>query len=158
MKQISILILAAMLATACQKENTSPKAPANATLTNGTSNLPAESPGVLDGTYTGYFSLATTGVQTSKLPVRLVIAGNQFNSGDLSNTYYSVGAGTLAPGTGVLSFTNIDAFPDYMLAGSNIPLSSIGLSNNYNFSIKGDSLLLSKTLQGTTYTYALAKH
>lgn len=162
MKKISFIILTAMLATACQKENTSPKPPADPTHPTGLSSQqskssqhPADSTAQLDGTYVGYFSLTTTG-QTAKVPVQFKIVGNQFNS-VTGGDYYSVGDGTISSVHATLTFTNNDDFPDYIKAGSNIPLSSVGLFNTYDFTVKTDSLFLSKTVQGASYRYALKK-
>ncbi len=148
---------AAILLAACQKENTSPKTPGSvkgSTGTAGTSLSSSETPTPLDGTYTGNFSLSNTAPATN-LPVQLILAGNQFNSGDLNNSY-SVGGGTVAITDSVLNFTDIEAFPDN-IRGSMIPSSLIGLSGNYDYKIKGDSLLLSKTEKGYTFTYKLKK-
>jgi len=162
MKKITFFILAAMLATACQKENTSPKQSADMTHLTGLSSQqssssqhPADSTAQLDGTYVGYFSLMATG-QNAKVPVKFEIIGNQFNSATGGN-YYSVGDGTISSVNATLTFTNNDAFPAYVIAGSNIPLSSVGLSGTYDFVVKTDSLFLSKTVQGSIYRYALRK-
>jgi hypothetical protein len=163
MKKLSILMLAAMLLVACQKENTLPKNSGSFTGSTGnTSPQPGPSASTFpmsipsEGTYSGNFSLSTTGlVQVAKLPVQIVFTGSQFTSGDLQ-LYYSVGDGIVGLNDNVLSFTNHDAFPGYII-GSSIPLSDVGLSGNYVYDIKGDSLLLIKTLSDVTYTYKLKK-
>jgi hypothetical protein len=164
MKKLSILILTAMLATACQKENNSPKSPASATPVTGassqqnqTSQLAANADS-LDGTYAGYLGLTGGGLQAAKFPVEFVITGNQFSSDSLPYDNYSVGGGTFISGNNILNFTNVDAFPAYIIPGSTIPVSSIGLFGSYNYKMKGDSLLLSKTAGGATYSYVLMKH
>jgi hypothetical protein len=163
MKKLSTLMLAAALLAACQKEKSSPKTSGSITGSTGiTSQQPGSSlsssatPTPAAGTYTGNFSLSTTGtVQVAKVPVQLVFAGDQFASGDLS-LYYSVGGGTVAITDNILNFANNDAFPGYII-GSSVPLSTVGLSGNYDYKIKDDSLLLSKTLSDVTYTYRLKK-
>jgi hypothetical protein len=162
MKKISFFILAAMLATACQKENTSPNAPAGTTHLTGLSSQlsassqhPADSTAQLDGTYAGYFSLTTSG-KTAKVGVQFKIVGNQFH--DIGgNNDYAVGDGTISSVDATLTFTNADVFPTVILPGQQIPFECVGLTDTYDFAVKTDSLLLTKTLQGATYSYALKK-
>jgi len=133
MKKISILILSVvMLASACKKDKQSPQ---------------------LTGTYTGLFSTkaASTTQQPGPDAVQLIISGNNFQSGQ-GTAYLTVGAGTVQVSTGVLNFTDTEAFPDNTSINS-----SAALSNSYNYTVKGDSLLFSKTVLNVTYTYKLKK-
>jgi hypothetical protein len=161
MKKIPFLILAAMLAVSCQKENSSPAQSSGTHLTglssqqSATSQHPADSTAQLDGTYAGNFNFAATG-QIAQLPVQFKVAGNQFNSVVADNDY-SVGDGTISSVNATLTFTNIDAFPGYIKAGSIIPLSCVALSGTYAFKVKSDSLFLTRLSQGATYSYALKK-
>ncbi|WP_143167111.1 hypothetical protein [Mucilaginibacter sp. OK098] len=134
MKKISILILSVMiLASACKKEKKAPQ---------------------LTGTYTGSFSETTPSViqqPPTLFAVQLIISGNNFQSGQ-GTAYLTVGAGTVQTSTSVLNFTDTEAFPDNTSINS-----SAALSNSYNYTVKGDSLLFSKTVLNVAYTYKLKK-
>jgi hypothetical protein len=134
MKKIAILILSVMmLASACKKDKKAPQ---------------------LNGTYTGTFSESTLSV-TQGPPtisaVQLIISGNNFQSGQ-GAAFITVGAGTVQISTSVLNFTDTEAFPDNTSINS-----SAALSNSYNYTLKGDSLMFSKTVSNATYTYKLKK-
>jgi hypothetical protein len=133
MKRIAIFMLAAVLASACKKEKHTPD---------------------LTGTYTGLFK--TTLVNTTlppidPSPVQLIISGNTFKSGT-GVAYITVGGGDLRTSTGVLNFTNNQAFPD----NTSVNTSAV-LNSSYNYTVKGDSLLLSKTSVDVIYTYKFKK-
>jgi len=162
MKKIPFLILAALLATACQKENSSPKLSASASHPAGlasqqsaSSRHPADSTARLDGTYAGYFSLTASG-KTAKVGVQFKITGNQFHNIGGTNDY-GVGDGTISFAQGTLTFTNVDIFPTVILPGQLIPFETTSLSDTYDFVVKTDSLLLRRIAQGATYSYALKK-
>jgi hypothetical protein len=134
MKKIAILILSVvMLASACKKDKKAPQ---------------------LNGTYTGTFSESTLSV-TQAPPtisaVQLIISGNNFQSGQ-GTAYITVGAGTVQISPSVLNFTDTEAFPDNTSINS-----SAALSNSYNYTVKGDSLMFSKMVSNSTYTYKLKK-
>jgi len=126
-------MLVVVLASACKKEKHTPD---------------------LTGTYTGLFNTAT-GNNTSQTgtpsPVQLIIAGNNFNSGT-GITYIPVGGGDVKISTSVLNFTDKLAYPD----NTSVNTSAV-LHDSYSYTIKGDSLLLSKTALDVTYTYKFKK-
>lgn len=121
-----------MLAVACKKDKSSPQ---------------------LTGTYTGTFRTTAGAATTQSGPfaVQLIISGNNFNSGQ-GSSFITVGAGTLKVSTGVLNFTDVEAFPDNTSVNS-----SAALNSSYSYTIKGDSLLFSKTALNVTYTYKFKK-
>jgi hypothetical protein len=137
MKRLSILLLAAILASACQKENAFSSA--------GSSMQ-------LDGTYTGTYQITspTATVQSIPITVQILVSGNNFKSGDL-NIYHSVGEGSLKVNKDSIEFSNVDAFPG---SGS---FTNAGLSGNYNYTVKGDSLFLSKPENFNSCIYKLKK-
>jgi hypothetical protein len=153
MKKLSILILVAILATACQKEGASPKLSGATPQPTGTS-FPIY-PIQLNGTYKGSFSATLAGGQGAEVPVGFTVSGDQFNTAAVNaasdNIHYGVGDGTVALSSNTLSFQGLDAFPDNMTAGQIYPYETVGLNGNYNYTVKGDSLLLSKTSGGGTY-------
>ena len=122
-----------MLASACKKDKKAPQ---------------------LNGTYTGTFSESNLSVTQNPIglfKVQLIISGNNFQSGQ-GAAYITVGAGTVQTSTSVLNFTDTEAFP----ANTSIN-SSAALSNSYNYTVRGDSLMFSKTVSNATYTYKLKK-
>lgn len=159
MKKLSILILVAMLASACQKEGASPKLTGGTPQPTGTS-FPT-SPIQLGGTYKGSFSATWTGGQGAEVPVGFTVSGDQFNAAAANaasdNIHYGVGDGTVAVSSSTLTFQSLVAFPDNMIVGQIYPYETVGLNGNYNYTVKGDSLLLSKTSGGSSYTYKLKK-
>ena len=126
-------MLAVVLASACKKENHTPQ---------------------LNGTYTGLFN-ATPLYPTAQLgnpsAVQLIISGNNFSSGT-GTAYITVGGGELQINTSVLNFIDRNAYPQ----NTSINTSAL-LHDNYSYTVKDDSLLLSKTTLNVTYTYKLKK-
>jgi len=127
-------MLPAMLLVACKKEGTSPKAIG----------------GIFDGTYNGVEETLVPG-GPYKYYVQLTISGNNFQSGN-TNPYTSMGAGSFQVSGTFLGFTNINA-----MAGATAPLPL--LSGMYNYTVKGDSLLLNPVIKGidVIITYKLKK-
>ncbi|MCR8560928.1 hypothetical protein KXD93_24940 [Mucilaginibacter sp. BJC16-A38] len=137
MKARSILILAVILASvsACKKDKHNPQ---------------------LTGTYTGMFDARpdhpTNGAaQPGPFAVQLIISGDNFQSGQ-SAAYITVGGGAVQATGSTLNFTDLEAFPDNTSINS-----EAALSNSYSYTLKGDSLLFSKTELNVTYTYKLKK-
>ncbi len=126
-------MLAAVLASACKKEKHTPD---------------------LTGTYTGVFKASlvnTTLPPVDQNLVQLIISGNTFKSG-IGVGYITVGSGNLQISTGVLNFTNNQFFPD----NTSVNTSAV-LNSSYNYTVKGDSLMLSKTSVDVIYTYKFKK-
>jgi len=163
--------LAALLASSCQKENTTPHSSGTANLQSGSTtpqaapdplgginSNPVGAPVNLDGVYTGTFSLLPpTGKAYVNYAVQLILSGTKFNSGNM-NQYAPIGDGTMVIGTSEIDFTDLDAFPDYI--NSNNPLGQAenpALFNNYKYTVKGDSLLITHTINSLTYSYKLKK-
>ena len=82
--------------------------------------------------------------------VQVIVSGYNFHTGDPS-LYISVGDGSFQIDDNVLAFTNVDAFP------TSTAILNAELTGNYNYTVKGDSLLLSKELNDCTFTYSLKK-
>ena len=133
MKIVTILLLAVLLASACKKEKHAPD---------------------LTGTYTGLFNaipLHPTAQPGDPSPVQLIISGNDFNSGT-GPDFITVGGGSVGVSAGILNFIDLQVFPQ----NTSINTSAV-LHDNYSYTVKGDSLLLSKTTLDVTYTYKFKK-
>lgn len=186
MKKQLVLILATLLVSACQKGNISPKFLASessgATSKTDTSRLKAgtptpitqHSPGVptpqtlplptgaaahLDGTYFGFLAVSPSATSVSSmLPVQLVFSGNQFEGADSQYLHYNVGYGTFTGDNKTLTFSKGTGGATTADPASNQGAQvSSALLGSYNFAVKGDSLFISKTLNGLIYTYKLKK-
>jgi hypothetical protein len=148
MKQLSILMLAAMLLAACQKENTSPKL--TETLPHpGGSLATNQTPSPSDGTYAGSFEYESAVNHPGHVAdsVELIITGGNFKSA--MSAY--VGFGSFNVNSDNIQFNPGEVIPAIQ------PFISSALVGSYNFSVKADSLLLNKTEDNGTYTYKLKR-
>jgi hypothetical protein len=107
---------------------------------------------VFDGNYSGKFSLSNAKGVTLKDSVVVFMEPGQFSSLTSSSTL-TTGKGTYVVNGGTASFTNLQAFPDNLSV-----VTTAVLDGSYSYTIKGDSLLLTKTdASQNVYTYKLAK-
>ncbi|MGZ3832219.1 MAG: hypothetical protein ACXVB0_01755 [Mucilaginibacter sp.] len=184
MKKIFIILTAAMLASACKKENASPHiantgnqvtnnltdAADTSTVTPIPPNFLPAPPPQLDGTYTGVletrFLLFNTGnANPKKVAVQINFSGNGFRSGDATN-YDNVGSGVFnfldsfdgsngdLTKYGDIQFDNTDA----SLGNSTIQNPNARLLGAYVYEVKGDSLFLSQRHREISYQYKLKKY
>ena len=90
-----------------------------------------------------------------------ISAANQFQGGDLPYFQYDAGNGTFTGDNTSLTFSESTnrATPANLSnqGGSSNTYISSELAGTYNFTVKGDSLLISKTLNGQNYCYKLRK-
>jgi hypothetical protein len=150
MKKIFISITAMVIFSACQKEGSSPRSVATTnpgSPTEFSSSFPR-----VDGTYSGTYLLSEANPTISPVekPVQITFSGDNFHTGD-PNVFITVGDGSIQIDNNVFAFTNVDAFP------SNPAIVNAALTGNYKYTIKGDSLLLSKEQNGATFSYKLEK-
>lgn len=148
-----VLVLAFLLFTACKKENTTSPAP-----------HPVAAAGPFDGTYTGSFAIiktADTGTAALSADVRFRLKGTILSSLTdtvINNAVYSnPGYGTFTHDNNQLTFSNSAEIVTPVQFPGIVQYSGTLLFGPYQYQVKGDSLILTKTTAANIYTYRLLR-
>ena len=108
---------------------------------------------VLDGTYTGKIILSKQNAIISTDSIGVVLNAGDFSSADNAGTI-TTGKGNFHINGQNVNFVNTVAFPD------NATVNKLAVLNgSYAYTIKGDSVFLSKTDSAkNVFTYKMKKH